>query len=110
MKNLYLLLAILGAVLPYSYFIPFLRANGLDIKLFTSELFANDISSFFATDFLISCLIFWVFLFQEVRKHHIKHWWIYVAATLTVGLSFAFPLFLYFRQKTIDGRKPIDLT
>ncbi|WP_335633106.1 DUF2834 domain-containing protein [Brevibacillus formosus] len=42
MKNLYLLLAILGAVLPYSYFIPFLRVNGLDIKLFTSELFAND--------------------------------------------------------------------
>nr|WP_236841424.1 DUF2834 domain-containing protein [Brevibacillus formosus] len=66
-------------------------------------------SSFFATDFLISCLIFWVFLFQEVRKHHIKHWWIYVAATLTVGLSFAFPLFLYFRQKTIEGRKQIDL-
>ncbi|MCM3141630.1 DUF2834 domain-containing protein [Brevibacillus sp. MER 51] len=59
---------------------------------------------FFATDFLISCLIFWVFLFQEVRKHHIKHWWIYIFATLTVGLSFAFPLFLYFRQKTIDGK------
>ncbi|WP_232774189.1 MULTISPECIES: DUF2834 domain-containing protein [Brevibacillus] len=37
MKNLYLLLAILGAVLPYSYFISFLHANVLDIKLFTSD-------------------------------------------------------------------------
>lgn len=102
MKYIYLCLAIVGAVWPYTYFIPFLREHGIDIKLFASELFANNISSFFASDFLISCLIFWVFLYQEVKKHNIKHWWIYIVATLTVGLSFSLPLFLYFRQKAIE--------
>lgn len=104
MKTIYLLLTIAGAVLPYVHFIRFLGTNGLDLNLFLSELFANDISSFFATDFLISCIIFWVFLFQETRKHQMKHGWLYVVATLTIGLSFALPLFLYFRLKAVEKR------
>ncbi|MFP3393198.1 DUF2834 domain-containing protein [Brevibacillus sp. SIMBA_040] len=102
MKVIYLVLAIAGAVLPYSHFIPFLQANGLDLKLLSSQLFVNDISSFFATDFLICCVVFFCFLFQEAKKGHIKHAWIYVVATLTIGLSFSLPLFLFFRQKEIE--------
>ncbi|MGG3491969.1 DUF2834 domain-containing protein [Brevibacillus choshinensis] len=102
MKSIYMLLAVAGAVLPYSHFIPFLRTNGLDFNLFTTQLFANNISSFFATDFLICCLVFWVFLFQEARKYKMKHRWLYIVATLSIGLSFAFPLFLYFRLKVIE--------
>ncbi|QRG68464.1 DUF2834 domain-containing protein [Brevibacillus choshinensis] len=102
MKSFYLFLTIAGAILPYSHFIPFLRSHGLDVNLFVSELFANNISSFFATDFLICCLTFWVFSYHEARKHQMKHWWLYIVATLTIGLSFAFPLFLYFRRKAFE--------
>ncbi|MGG1660263.1 DUF2834 domain-containing protein [Brevibacillus sp. NRS-1366] len=102
MKSIYLLLAIAGAVLPYSHFVPFLQANGLNLALFTSQLFVNDISSFFATDFLICCVVFFLFLYQETKKRNIKYAWLYVVATLTIGLSFSLPLFLYFRQKTIE--------
>lgn len=102
MKNFYLLLAILGAVLPYSFFVPFLAENGLDLPLLLSLLFANKISSFFATDFLLSCLVFLVFLYQETKKYKIQQWWICVIATLTIGLSCALPLFLYFRETKRD--------
>lgn len=102
MKQVYILLAIAGAVLPYSQFIPFLQENGLNIALFTSQLFATDISSFFAIDFLISCFIFWIFLYEETRRLHIKYWWLCIIATLTIGLSFALPLFLYMRRVAIE--------
>lgn len=98
MKHLYLILAIVGAVLPYSFFVPFLAENGLNLPLLGSMLFTNNISSFFATDFLVSCVIFWVFLYQETKKYRIGQWWVCILATLTIGLSFAFPLFLYFRE------------
>ncbi|MET3292347.1 UNVERIFIED_CONTAM: hypothetical protein ABID98_004917 [Brevibacillus sp. OAP136] len=109
MKSLYLLLAAAGAVLPYRHFIPFLRSNGLDFKEFTAELFANNISSFFATDFLICCLVFFVFLVREARKLQMQHWWLYIVATLTIGLSFALPLFLFFRQKACERAKTSSL-
>ena len=46
-KHLYLGLCVLGAALPYSQFLPFLREHGLDPRLIVEQLFANRISSFF---------------------------------------------------------------
>jgi len=31
-----------------------------------------------------------------------KYWWAYLIATMTVGLSFALPLFLYFRERKLE--------
>jgi hypothetical protein len=62
MKKLYLLLAVIGFVLPYYFFVSFLIANGLNLQLFFSQLFANNISSFFAADLIISAIVFWIFL------------------------------------------------
>jgi hypothetical protein len=43
MRRLYLLAVVLGLVLPYLYFIPFVVENGLDISLLISQLFASRI-------------------------------------------------------------------
>ncbi len=102
MKKLYLLLAIVGFVLPYYFFVPFLAAHGLNPQLLLSQLFANDISSFFAVDLIITAIVFWVFLYREARRWQMGNWWVYVLATLLVGPSFALPLFLYFRESRIE--------
>jgi hypothetical protein len=47
LQTIYLTLCILGFVLPYSQFVPFLAEYGLDFKLFFEQLFTNRISSFF---------------------------------------------------------------
>lgn len=54
MGRLCLLLAVAGFVLPYYFFISFLADTGPDIKLIVEQLFANDFSSFFAVDLLIT--------------------------------------------------------
>ena len=49
-KNMYLFLCVLGVLLPYSQFIPWLIENGLNVPLFVRQLFANRISGFFGLD------------------------------------------------------------
>jgi len=53
-KFLYLVLVVLGFVLPYSLFVPWVMEHGLDMRLFVRQLFANRISAFFGLDVLIS--------------------------------------------------------
>ena len=102
MKNAYLVLAMIGLLLPYYFFVSFLVENSLDPGLLFDQLFANDISSFFAIDLIITAIIFWVFLYREAQRYGIGNWWVYVVATLLVGPSFALPLFLYFRESRIE--------
>ena len=101
MKALYLLFALIGFVLPYAFLVSFLSVNGLNVQLLVGQLFANDISTFFALDLLISAVVFWVFLYREARRRHIRYWWLFVLATLAVGVSFALPLFLFVRESRL---------
>ena len=101
-KNLYLVLAILGFLVPYWFFFKYLNANGLNISLLIQQLFANDISTFFAMDLIIATVVFWIFMANEAARLRIKNWWLYLLASLVVGLSFALPIFLYFRERQLQ--------
>ena len=59
-KTIYLWLGVLGTVLPYWQFLPFLRESGLDLQLFVEQMFANPVSGFFALDVVVSSLVLWV--------------------------------------------------
>ena len=104
MQIIYLLLSVLGFALPYSQFVPFIAYNGLDLPLFSEQLFANRISSFFALDLFVSSLVFWIFLFREGTRLQMKFLWIYVVLNLTIGLSFALPLFLGMRSRQLETK------
>ena len=97
MQIVYIILSLIGFVLPYSQLIPFVADSGLDFPLFESQLFANRISSGFALDVFVSSIVFWIFVFREGRRLQMKFLWIYVVFNLTIGLSFALPLFLLMR-------------
>lgn len=96
MKRVYLLLALLGAILPLSQLLPFLREHGLDMRLFVEQLFANRISSFFALDVIVSAVVLFAFVFAERRS--VRHLWAPIVATLAIGVSCGLPLFLYLRE------------
>src|SRR5689334_17143116 len=104
-RHIYLVLCVLGVILPYSQFIQFLRENGLDFHLFILQLFANRISSFFAMDVIVSSLVVWVLVYFEGTRLGMRHLWLYIASTLLAGVSLALPLFLLMRQSTLD-RQP----
>jgi hypothetical protein len=99
---IYLLLCILGFVLPYSQFIPFVLEHGLDIKLFVEQLFANRISGFFGMDVIVSSLTLWTLIFSEGTRLKMQNLWVYVVCNLLVGVSLSLPLFLLMRQRQIE--------
>ena len=102
MQTLYLLAAILGAALPLSQLIPFLKTHGLNLTLFFTLLFSNNVSGFFGMDVVVSSLVLWIFVFSEGRRLGMRHLWLYVVCNLVVGVSLALPLFLWFRERTLD--------
>jgi hypothetical protein len=97
-KHLYLGLCVIGTVLPYSQFLPFLREHGLDAHAFIDQLFATNIGGFFGWDVIVSSLVLWVMVAVEGRRAGIGHRWAPIAANLAVGVSLGLPLFLYMRE------------
>jgi hypothetical protein len=104
-KILYLWLCVVGTLLPYSQFVPFLRQHGPDARLFIEQLFANHISGFFGMDVLVSSLVLWVLVVVEGRRANMKYLWVPIVANLAVGVSLGLPLFLYMREASLDLRR-----
>lgn len=105
MKTLYLIGAVLGAVLPLSQLIPFLQTHGLDLKLFFTFLFANNVSGFFGLDVIVSSVVLWLFVFSEGRRLRMRRLWVYVVCNLAVGVSLGLPLFLFFRERALENKQ-----
>jgi hypothetical protein len=101
-KHVYLLLCIIGAVVPYLAFVPWVREHGFDLSLMVEELFANRISAFFGLDVIVSSVVLWVFVAWEGPRVGVRHLWAPVAASLTVGVSLGLPLFLYLRESRLE--------
>jgi len=56
-RPFYLIFCVLGILVPYSQFVPWLLEHGLNFSLFFRELFANRISEFFAMDVIVSAIV-----------------------------------------------------
>ncbi|WP_295891775.1 DUF2834 domain-containing protein [uncultured Vibrio sp.] len=99
MVRFYLVLTLLGLLLPYGAFVPWLVANGLDIGLLISEAVVNPISQFAWLDVLVAAIALLGFIVVDGRKHQIKYRYFAILGTLSVGVSFGLPLYLYLKEK-----------
>jgi hypothetical protein len=102
LRHFYLLLCVVGLVLPYWQFLPWALTHGLNLSLFVGELFTNRIGAFFGMDVLVSAIVLIVFAFAESRQLGLRSRWLIVVAVLLVGVSLGLPLFLYLRQVHLD--------
>jgi len=103
LRHLYLLFALLGLVLPYWQFVPWVvEHHGVNMSIFLRELFANRISAFFAMDVLVSAIVLISFIQTEGKRLAVRLLWLPIAAVLLVGVSLGLPLFLYQRQLQLD--------
>ncbi len=100
-KNIFLVLTVIGFIAPYYFF---LQVHDFDLNALFQQFAASKILSGTAMDLLVSVIVFWFFMFTEARKLNMKNAWVYLLATMLVGLSFALPLFLYFRERKLEGK------
>ena len=103
LRYFYLGFCLLGLLLPYSQFIPWLwEHHALNMSLFVRDLFANRISGFFALDVIVSAIVLLFFIQTEGRRLGVRLLWLPTFAVLLVGVSLGLPLFLYLRQLQLD--------
>jgi hypothetical protein len=107
MNRFYLFSAVAGTVLPFTFLVRFVLANGLNASEFARRLFQNDIAMFFAMDVVIAAVVLWAFVFAEGRKMAMRHLWVYVLGTVLVGVSLALPLFL--SSASAKAKEPLRL-
>ena len=101
-KTIFLSRAILGFVAPYFFFLQVPPESALDLSALIQPLFANNFMKGVGMDLMVSVIVFWVFVVIEANRIQMKSPWLYLLATLLVGLSFALPLFLYFRERQLE--------
>lgn len=91
MRRLYLLLAVIGAIVPYIGFIDFMRTDGAGLGGFFSAWFANGAVSGLSADLVLSSICFAVFMVNRRGPNPLP----FVALNLLIGLSCALPAYLY---------------
>jgi hypothetical protein len=102
MGYLYLGLAFLGAVAPYSYLGQFLIANGLNLAEFKAQLTSTPVGSYFGLNMLVAALVTALFILGEGKRLKMRGLWLPLLTTVAVGVSCGLPLFLYLRRLSLE--------
>jgi len=103
LRHVYLALCLLGVLLPYWQFVPWVIEHGLSLSRLTHELFETRIGAFFGLDVLVSAIVLFVFIAAERGRIALSQLCLPIITTLLVGISLGFPLFLYLRQRKLDA-------
>lgn len=95
MKQLFLVLTVIGIIVPYFGFGTFLLKHGLNLQLFIEHAQANAISIFAWLDVIISAIVLLtaVFVAKLITS---KQGLLVLLATCLSGTSAGLPLFFYF--------------
>ncbi|MFN2540849.1 MAG: DUF2834 domain-containing protein [Chthoniobacterales bacterium] len=101
-RQYYLALAVIGLLLPYWQFVPWVLAYGLNLSLFFQALFANRIAAFFAIDVVVSVIVVLILVFGEGRRLLMRGLWVPIVGVALVGVSFGLPLFLHMRERQLE--------
>jgi len=113
MKNIYLILAIIGFIAP-NILVSIESIETGNILLYTNPvltiegMFANRISSIFIIDLLFVVFVFFIWTFHDGKNSGVKRTWLVWLLTMLFGLAGGFPLYLYLKEKTIanNGEHP----
>jgi hypothetical protein len=104
-RHLYVVFCLLGLVLPYSQFIPWIiEHHALNISMFMHDLFANRIAAFFALDVIVSAIVLLSLIQNEGRRLRMRFLWLPMLGTVFVGVSLGLRLSLYLPQVELDRK------
>jgi putative copper export protein len=101
MRNVFLLLAIWGAIHPMYYFIAWFQAEGWDIMAMVDAWHVNAATSGLVWDLTIAAISLTIWILVEATKN--RNWLSLIAipATFCIGVSCGLPLYLYLRGRVM---------
>ena len=100
----YLLLALLGAVLPWQANLEFMQTgtgSGFDLSGFIRDANLNAASRSLSRDLIIGATAFTIWIAIEGRRLQVKGWWITLVLCVTVSFACGGPFFLHLRERRL---------
>ncbi len=103
LSYLYLLLSILGAILPMISNFNFAMEYGtsFDIHQFIQLANANPAAESISRDLLIGASAVFIWIVNESKKLNMKNMWIVYVGTFLIAFAFSAPFFLFLRERRI---------
>lgn len=106
LQIIYLTLALAGIVLTWYYNISFfIEAEDPSMSNFIALTGTTLPAQSINADIAIASFSFLIWMTIEGRRLKMKRIWTYWVATFLVAFAFSFPLFLYFRERTLARSK-----
>lgn len=102
MKKIFLILAVLGFIIP-TYLVIVESIESGNILLYSkpietiNKMFANRVASIFSIDLLFGVFVFFIWTYIDWTKE-LKRLFFIWGVTLLFGFASGFPLYLYFRH------------
>lgn len=109
-RTIYALLTIIGIVLPFSQFIPWLLKYGLNLSLFFQSIIQSPLATFAWLDVSVTVAVIVFLVIHDGKNLKMTKLWIPVTASLIGGASVGLPLFLYMRQSHLDKLEYANLS
>ena len=102
----YAALAAIGLAATWYFNLQFMAESGGTFSAveFVRAGYANSASSSLSNDLLVGTAAFTIWSFVEARSLRMRHWWIFPVLTFGVAFAFAFPLFLFVRERRRAAR------
>lgn len=97
MKNIYLILSIIGFLVPYYFLFLFIGDNWFSVIEVIKHSFQTNISSLWASDVIISAVVLIIFILKDGKTLWNKKYFP-IVGTLLVWVSFGLPLYLYLKE------------
>ena len=102
LRIIYLVFVVAGIIMPFRYFIPWFKTNGLNLSLLVDSWHVSNATSGLVWDLTITAaaLIFWM----TVEVYRRRDYWVLllcIPATLCIGVSCGLPLYLFLRSRPI---------
>lgn len=102
-ERLFLAFAVLGFFAPLTLLGIWFADNGADIGGMLEAAVDNTVALAVLCDITIASLVFWSWAMEEGPRLGMRRWWLVIPATVFIGLCFAFPLFMYWRERELHG-------
>ncbi len=101
LRLIYLVLAIIGTVVPLAQYLPWMQANGADFNDLIAAWQVNGASTGLFYDMLIAAIALNVWILAETYVR--KDYWVLIClpATYLIGVSCGLPLFLFLRSRPL---------
>lgn len=99
MRHVYLILAIIGAIVPMYYFVSWFEEHGYDLGAMVEAWNVNDAATGLTYDLTISAVALLVWVIAETARNGRWLNLIAIPATFCIGVSCGFPLYLWLRTR-----------